>query len=172
MRSNFDLSHNKSLRTLETTAASITTAGGAASGFLTTVLSTITSPRPLDVIIIHREYQVGRYGWDRETNWVGPLSAEQAAEMVREHSERFTVFREMYGGRKFRLVLCADVLDSNEKYATETLERIVEAERKRKGFDFFLGKVLIIADRRSPRIRYRGSCTGGTVTGHVHISAL
>ncbi|KAF9780999.1 hypothetical protein BJ322DRAFT_291114 [Thelephora terrestris] len=51
----FDLSRNKSLRTLETTAQSITRAGGSAPEFLKTVLSSVASPGMLDVVITYHD---------------------------------------------------------------------------------------------------------------------
>ena len=55
----FDLSRNRSLRTLETTAKSVNAASGSASDFFRTVLSTTTSPAPLDVVVVYRETDLG-----------------------------------------------------------------------------------------------------------------
>jgi len=49
----FDLSRIKTLRTLETTAESVATAGDAVPGSLKTILSTVTSPMLLDLVIVY-----------------------------------------------------------------------------------------------------------------------
>ena len=124
----FDLSRNSSLRTLETTAASITAAGDAASGFLKTVLSTITSPLPLELVINYEMFEVRSY-----SRWYIPLqkfySNERAADTL-IHQERFKVFGEMYAVRPFRLVLCAGVSGRFSQDIVWALECIVEEARK------------------------------------------
>lgn len=147
MRSHFNLSKNTSLRALETTAKSIAVAGGIASTFLKSILSTIKSPLPLDVVIIHTEAEVG-YPIRNETRGlviVDDISAELRARFVRRHAERFKVFREMHSVREFRLVLRADVLNRAEKHAVETLKRIVEEERLDGGLDFLRERPLIVS---------------------------
>jgi len=144
----FDLSWNSSLRTLETTAISITSAGSIASGFLKAVLSTVASPLLLDIVINYDMSRVRRYmpsyiraGWISET--------QQVAEAL-VHRERFKVFSEMYMVRDFRLVLCADVPDQSAEDATRALEAIVRAERKNGGLQC---EPVIISEMRSPRVR-------------------
>lgn len=173
MRSHFNLSQNKALRTLETTAKSISAAGDAA-GFLKTVLSTIELPLPLDVVVVYREYQVGYGGWDQKTLVVDPLSAEQEARIVRQNSERFAVYREMYSVRDFRLVLCADVHERVEKSAIKILKRVVDKERRHGGIsvNLLLHSALIISDRRTPHVRFCGSSAGATAKWPIPASAL
>ena len=59
----FNLSRNETLRTLETTAESVTAAGDAALGSLRTILSTVTSPMLLDLVIVYldSDIDVNRY---------------------------------------------------------------------------------------------------------------
>lgn len=147
MRPHFDLSKNTSLRTLETDVRSISAKGDTASDFLKTVLSTITSPLPLDVVIIHGEFGVG-YPIRNETRgpvFVDDLSAELRVNFVRRHAERFKVFREMHKVRKFRLVLRAEVLEWAKKHAVETLERTLEEEAKDGGLDYLGCPPLIVS---------------------------
>ena len=129
----FDLSRNSSLRTLETTAISITRApGDVASEFLKAVLlSTVTSPLPLDVVVNY-------YAWDAGYHWnttICVTPSERAAELL-AHRARFKVFSEMYTVREFRLVFCAEVRGHEAEEAMRALERIVEAERMDGGFDY------------------------------------
>jgi len=127
----FDLSRNTSLRTLETTAISITEALGAvASQFLKAVLSTVTSPLPLDFVVNYYAWDVG---WHRNPS--ARLTRGGREEQVFAHRARFKAFSEMYTVREFRLVFCADVCGS-EAEAMPLLERIVEAERTNGGFDY------------------------------------
>lgn len=62
----FGLSQNKSLQTLEITAESMV-AVDAAPSFLSTALSTITSPLPPDIVIIYQDIDVDRmvYYWSK-----------------------------------------------------------------------------------------------------------
>ena len=145
MRWHFNLSQNKSLQTLETTAQSIAAAGEAAPGFLKAVLSTIPSNRPLDVVITYQNFDVDHH----VLTWTKPVrvydtSKEERAKNVQHHQERFKVFNEMYGVREFRLVFCADVLDCIAKCAMRVLGGIVEAERKKGGLDYLACEPLII----------------------------
>ena len=150
-RRDFDLSRNSSLRTLETTANSITTAGDAASGFLKTVLSTIISPLPLDVLIGYGTFVVRCHMpcyvrvWD-----ISP--SERAAEVLL-HLERLKVLSGVYMVREFRLVRCADVSDRDAEDVTRALESIVEAARMNGGVDYLPCEPLIISEMRYPRTR-------------------
>jgi len=118
---------------------SITSAGNVASGFLKAVLSTVTSPLPLDVVI--------NYGlcWHRPSS-VHVAPSERDAEAL-AHLERFKVFSEMYMVREFRLVLCAEVFDWDAEEATRALECAVEAERMNGGFDYLAYKPLVTRAR-------------------------
>ena len=132
-RAHFDLSRNTFLRTLETTAESIT-AGDSASDFYKTVLSTIASPLPTDIVVVYREGELNFHIWCTER----PITVEYAPWLespIANHPGRFKVFREMCGTREFRLMLCADALDSVAKSAMRTLKRLVEVERKKGRLD-------------------------------------
>jgi hypothetical protein len=110
------------------------------------VLSTVTSPLPLDVIITHTESEVG-YPVRNETRGpiiVDDLSAELRVKFVRRHAERFRIFREMHSVRKFRLVLRADVLECAKKHALETLKDTVEDEAKGGGLDYLGCRPLVV----------------------------
>jgi len=172
VRRHFNLSRNKSLQTLETTAASITAAGDAASGFLKIVLSTITSPLPLNVVITYRDFDLGCRVRSRvEVIHVDYVSAEESVTIALQHTERFKVFGEMYRVREFRLVLCADVQDYILKYAMRKLERIVEAEWKNGRLYHPLCKPLIISEIRSPGTR-SGDDPVGRTGKYISASAL
>jgi len=140
----FDLSRNSSLRTLETTAVSITEAA-VASGFLKAVLSTVTSPLPLDLIINYGLSEVRCYRpyYVRAGNF---FKTERAAEDLL-HLERFKMFSEMYRVHEFRLVLCAEVYDWFAEEGTRALECVVEAERMNGGFDYLSCEPLVICAR-------------------------
>jgi hypothetical protein len=160
VRLDFDLSQNRSLRTLETTAESMV-GEDASPSFLTTVLSTITSPLPLSIVIIYGERDVDLLlcTWAKPLR-VEPLRQETRTANVLNHQERFRAFSEMYRVREFQLVLCADVLDRVAECAVGVLERIVEAERANGGLSYFLSEPLIISGRRSPRTRLRDDRVG------------
>ena len=122
-----DLSRNSSLRTLETTAASITTAGEAASGFLKTVLSTVTSPLPLELVIDYGMSEVHCY----RASYIrlGIVSQNERAADALVQQERFKAFSEMYAVRQFRLVLRAGVSGRFAQGIVWALESIVKEAR-------------------------------------------
>lgn len=167
----FDLSRNASLRTLETTARSITVAGDSASSFLKSVLSTIASPLPTDVVIVYREGELGFHIWRSER----PITVEYAPWLrssIAHHPGRFKVLREMCGTREFRLVLCADVIDSVAKGALQTLKHLVDVERENGRLDCLSCEPLIITEVRAPRSRLRDDRTGYTKERPILSSAL
>ena len=174
----FNLSRSRSLRTLETTAESITTAGDAASISLTTALSTTTSPLSLDLVVVYRDLDI-----DGANPWYNlpfcksdplrlPRSPDEMAADALCHQDRFKVFREMYETREFRLVLCADVSDPMIKYATEMLECLVNAEKAKGRLDYLLCEPLIIVEIRSPRTRPSDDRVGWAGRWSVLASAL
>ena len=173
VRGDFDLSRNKSLRTIETTAISIATAGDAAPGFLKAVLSTITSPLPLDVVITYREFDV----WGNLCYWTKPIHVKVLHPVILFSSaiarlERFKGFNEMYRVCEFRLVLCVDVHDRAEGYALRVLERVVETEKMNGGLDYLRYEPLIISEIRSPRTRLTDDCAGQRGRSPIRASAL
>lgn len=109
------------------------------------MLSTITSPLPLDIVIIHTESEVGDpvRNESRGPIRVDKVSAELRKFFVRQHEKLFEVFREMHSVREFRLVLRAEVLDRTEKHALATLNRMVEEEGKGGGLDYFKHRPLV-----------------------------
>ena len=151
----FDLSRNTFLRTLETTVRTIDLASDTASDSFITMLSSVTSPAPLDFFIIYRDLDFGICSksriFDSEPTCHLPKIRKDRA---LHHQKQFGVFREMHGARDFRLVLCADVFDSVVEYAAKTLESLVEAEEAKGGLDHRY-KPLIISERRTIRTRPR-----------------
>ena len=144
----FNLSRNKTLRTLETNADSIVHASDAASIFFQTVLSTIASSLPLDIVVIYRNVDLNFFVSPRaEFEYASP---RRSAKCVADHRKRFKVFSEMYGAREFRLVLCANVPNCIAKRAMRVLKRVVEAERTSGGLDYLLHEPLIISELRAP----------------------
>ena len=170
---NFNLSQNKSLRTFETTAHSIRNARDKASGFLKTVLSSITSPAPLDVVIVYCAFDLGHISHDLFCTEPGPphfrhCSMRIAASICPEdRQQQFKVLREMQSVRDFRLVLCADVFDCIVEPAIRELEYAVKKER---GPDYLLRKPLVISERRTPRTRCSDWSAGWSLP--VYASAL
>ena len=147
----FHLSQNRSLRTLETNAGSIS--DPTASSLLKDVLSTITSPLLLDLVIV--------YG---KTEAVPPVLNAKKGQLVSggssregfDHAGRFQILREMYRVRPFRLVLIAEVIGYGERYtasdvgyaekcAVDALNCVVEEEGKSGGFDCFPQRPLVFS---------------------------
>ena len=154
---------NKCLRTLETTARSITAAGDTASVSLGTVLSSITSPALLDVVVVYRysEFE-GTHIYTHSLFYEGgfcshhPDCPVEMAAGARRHQDRFKIFREMHEAREFRLMFCVDILDPVVRDATEMLERIVRVEKTEGGFDYLLHEPLIIVEMRTSGSRRLG----------------
>ena len=178
----FDLSRNESLRTLETTADSISMAGDAAVDFLKTILSSVTSPAPLDVVVIYRERD---FGGGRPCplcepdpvcfSHCGPPINSPIGNMLKHflHNQhrRFRVFREMHSVREFRLVFCVDVVDCMMSHALRLLGNIFQDEEARREFDYLLYEPFIICERRMLRTRVTDFIVGST-TQNVPASAL
>jgi hypothetical protein len=156
----FNLSQNKSLRTLETTAESITSARSTASNFLTTVLSTVASPVFLDVVIVYCDSDLDASPGCSYCRPDPVCFCRPRPELV-VHAPRylrqFRTFHEMHKTRDFRLVLCADVFDCIVERAIQRLKHIVDVNG---GLDYLLHKPLIISERRTPRTRITDSSTG------------
>ena len=159
----FDLSRNKSLRTLETTSWSIEASHRVGSNFLRAVLSSITSPAPIDFVLI---YQNGDFDVKRPCRlcttqpapipycyyspW-GGLDTEVDHFYLNSNSQ-FTVIQEMHSVRRFRLGFCLDVSDCVIGYALETLQRILRTEELRGGFDYLLDGSFVTCERRVLRV--------------------
>jgi hypothetical protein len=121
---NFDLSRNKTLRTLEIRAQYLYDAR-----LMTHALSTITSPVFSEVTVIYLD---------------SDLSDFTSPEEVLGHHRRFEVFREMRSVRDFQLVLCAIVRANVGKDSVEELKDIVEEEKVKMGGDAIFPEPLVI----------------------------
>jgi len=172
----FNLSQNKSLRTLETTGGSIH-AADAASDFLITVLSSIISPARVDFVIIYRDREVIANRLHRLPCELGrtcfcrfrsPMPTNHAKGFQLSQIEVLQVVQNM---RKFRLVLCADVSDNLVDYTIGSLEHIVNVETKKGGLDR-LCRPLVISERRMLRTRPRDYAVGWSKTLGIVASAL
>ena len=166
----FNLSRSKSLRMLETTVGSITCAGDAALSSLRTVLSTVTSPMFLDVVIVYHDDDLSRWGPD----YFGPscrVGPTLAACTIR-HQQTFKVFREMHEALEFRLVLCADVSYLMVGYTVEMLKRFLMVERIVGGLDYLRYEPLIISEVRAPRTRSDDGRAGDSMGCTILVSAL
>jgi len=158
----FDLSRNTSLRTLETTARPIDLTSDTASDFFITILSSVTSPVPLNFVVIYQELDFGFFSYslifysEPTCYFHSPVGRGDRA---LHRQMQFRMFREMHRARDFRLVLCVDVFDSLVEHATKTLECLVEAEKAKGGLDHHYGP-LIISERRTIRTRPRDRFQG------------
>ena len=149
----FDLSRNRSLRTLETTATSIHFAdelrGVSAFHFFKTVLSSITPSVPLDFAIIYWEPDLGHcpdcYLRKR------PSCFYHMFPSIVDRDQQVRVIQELHSVRDFRLVLRADCLDHTVDHCVRVLESIVGAVEEGRGR--LPHEPLIIPERRLHRIR-------------------
>ena len=125
----------------------------AGSGFLKAVLSSITSPARLDVVIIYRNDdfnsqtpcklcapQPVRYSYDN--CW---YAESDRFHLTRSH---FTALREMHSVRGFSLVFCLDVSDCVMRYALGELKSVLQWEEKSGGFDYLLDGPVVTCERR------------------------
>jgi len=135
----FDLSRHKSLRTLEVPASSI---AYKEPGFLTHVLSTITSPVFSEVIIIYRDYDFGGLHLLPHKSVFREMLPAEREEDDSFRRSRLEALHEMYKVRAFRPVLCADVWDRVREYTVWELKQPVTLEG---GFDDFFSKLSVIS---------------------------
>jgi hypothetical protein len=167
----FNLSGNKSLRTLETTTESINVTNTISSGFLKTMLSSITSSAPLDVVIIYQGFCGLQPKRDPEPICLRHSSQEIWDKGALYYRQQLETFREVYKTREFRLVLCADVPDSMVEHGLEILRRIVEVGKVMGGL-FHLHEPLVIAERRVHLARCNDYSPGWRGKWYVPASAL
>jgi len=133
----FDLSRNKSLRTLEITARSIDAilrgnSPGTPSNLLAHALSTITSPMFSEVVVFYREENSPGAVFCLQALWfpsviypsIHEMSQAERAREVSRHHERFELFHEMHKIRDFQLVLCVDVWDRVGGVLGKTVETV------------------------------------------------
>ena len=156
----YNLSRNKSFRSLETTASSIVAAGDTAPSSLRAVLCTIASPVFLDIIIVYQDSDVDswvpfRSGMSLITSPVqfNLRSLNKIITYGPYDQQLFEVLREMHGAREFQLVLCLDVLDFMVERGVQALERLVKAGKMGGKLDYLVCNPLVIAETRAPRAR-------------------
>ena len=132
----FDLSRNKSLRTLEIPVSHSYHKG---PGLLTRALSTITSPVPPKVVIVYRDHdfhglQHGWYGqkWDLRPGRLLPWAWHDTRNEILSPWMDFRIFHEMHEIRNFQLELRADVWGGVAEYAVQILRRAVAMEKAEK----------------------------------------
>jgi hypothetical protein len=170
------LSQNKALRTLETTAESITRANlgeeqDIASDFFKSVLSSVTSFGSLDIVIIYKDSDIcGLQDRDSEPVCLHHSSQEIWDKTFPRHQKNLGVFHEMYETRDFRLVLCADVSDSMVEHAIDILGRVAEAGKAMAEIGH-LHEPLVISEKRTLSIRPR-DVDAGYSRRYVSASAL
>jgi len=142
----FDLSRNKSLRTLQTVASSIDgVSRDAASRFFNHMLSTIKSPVFSEVMITHEWFDFrGTESWRYPKRPpLREISRAERAEEVSRHRRRFEVFRGFHGAHGFQLRLCAFVWDPFGEYAMGILKEAVAEEKTKGGFDGVFSEPLV-----------------------------
>ena len=170
-----NLSRNKSLRTLETTAESIDVADNTASDFFKTVLSSVAPTAPLDVVVVYRDIDLSDMPHCSQCD-SGPVRLRHFGRKPRDRAARFQhqfkVFREMHSARDFRLILCADVFDCMMVDGIGTLKHIVEAEEATGGFGYLLEEPLILFERRTIRTRYIDQNAGWSQSRGISATAL
>jgi hypothetical protein len=172
----FDLSRNKSLRTLETTGSSISNANlgrnkNIAFDFFKTILSSVTPSAPLDVVIIYRAREICGLP-DLDVKPFCFLHSPQ--EIWNRHSSYYQrqlrMFCGIYKTRNFRLVLCADVPDFMAEHAIEILGRAVEMGKVMGGIGHLYEPLVICERRTHPIGPYK--VDAGYSGGYVSASAL
>ena len=138
----FDLSRNKSLRTLQVTASSF---GYGPALLLDHVLSTITSPEFFQVMVL---YRMCDFHGLRNLRRPGQVPLPQVSQTdnqfdAQSHQRRFSVLRKAHQVRDFRLALCADIWDPVGEYSVQMLKIAVSEEKARNGFDNFFPEPLV-----------------------------
>lgn len=157
----FDLSQNKALRTLEISAESIVNAGVVAPGFLKTVLSSVTSPGMLDVIIIYSYPDFGAHALCGDCT--DPVCLPHRLEPhLLDFPQQLVVFRKMHGARSFRLTFCVDVHGNIEDLSVWLLESAVREEEANGGFKYLASRPVITCERRTVRTRPEDYHAGAT----------
>ena len=122
----FDLSHLRSLRSLEVTASSMSQASGAPD-LLRDIVSTIKSPLFSEVILVF-----------------------QRPDLYRPYYIPFEVFRQMHSRRKFRLIFCLEVAKRYRNSGLRVMRQRMEYELAGKRLDFLeTPPTLVISERNS-----------------------
>jgi len=160
---NTGLSQNKSLQTLEVTASSLLDGG---PGFLTYLLSTITSPVFSKVAVFYRDrdFHGVQPTWlldDYPFRW---MSKAEEVEEAKRHHRQFEVLRNMHRVRDFQLVLYADVQECVGRYTVRVLEQAVAAEEAKGGFDGLFSKPSLVYTPRRFSPKFLDDYTAGSPT--------
>lgn len=122
----FDLSHLRSLRSLEFTASSMSQAIGAPD-LLRDIVSTIRSPLFSEVILIF-----------------------QRPDLYRPYYIPFEVFRQMHSMKKFRLIFCLEVARRYRNTGLRIMRQRMEYELSERRLDFLESPpTLAISERNS-----------------------
>ena len=122
----FDLSHLRSLRSLEVTASSMSQASGAPD-LLQDIVSTIKSPLFSEVILVF-----------------------QRPDLYRPYYIPFEVFRQMHSRRKFRLIYCLEVAKRYRNSGLRVMRQRMEGELAGKRLNFLeTPPTLVISERNS-----------------------
>jgi hypothetical protein len=143
--------------------------------FLKAVLSSVTSPTLLDVVIIFQDFNFGGMGCllcKPEPVCFRHLSQKEWDMTVRYYRRQLRKFRNVCYTRNFRLGFCADVSDYMVEWAVGILEHIVEVAKRRGELDYLPSEPLIISERRMVRTRYWDCHAGRSAVWYVPTSAL
>ena len=131
-----------SFRTLELLASFVdhapTDGSPDTTTFLKHVLSTITSSVPTDIVVHYQDDNFCGVEW-RRPGWpvLRELSQDEREREASWHRKQFEVLREVRKVRDFRLVLCAAIWGCIGEYPVQVLERAIEEEKVKGGFDDF-----------------------------------
>jgi len=139
----FDLSRNKSLRTLWIPVFPIHRPSNddsrdATLKFLKHVLSTIKSSSFSKITVLYgdRDFRGGE-SWSSDRPLIRALSQAERAEEVSRHRKIFEVFREARKVRSFRLRLFASVWGAAGEESVRILEEAIAEEKAENGFKRF-----------------------------------
>ena len=130
----FDLSRNKSLRSLEFPARSIDGSRRTTS-FLKYILSTITPSTCLKITLFYGEYHF--HGVKSWRSGRPQLSKNQRKWEASGHHRRFEILREVHKVRDFQLDLCATVWGCFGEEPVRMLEEAIAEEELKGGFAEF-----------------------------------
>ena len=147
----FDLSRNKLLQVLETTARCIHgpvlyRPPEATPRFLKYVLSTIASPAHIEVTIVYRGYDfhgVHSALGGRDMPPLHPITEDKRVEQISRFLRMFETFREVHEVREFQSVLCANVWALVEEYTVGVLNKAIAAGKASGMFDDTFSEPLV-----------------------------
>lgn len=142
----FDLSRNKSLRTLGVQPSSFGSIGSPdAAPFLKYVLSMITSSMPTDLTVVYLAkdicgVELRHPGW----SLLRELSQAEREREASWHRRQFEVLRDVRKVRDFRIVLSAMVWGCVGEYPVQVLEKAIAEEKAKGGFGDFSRQPLAV----------------------------